>query len=65
MRKTQNFDAENRLTVDDKQLAAMLCCGRPTAVRIGKEAGPRIQIGRRVLYDVSAVKRYLEQIREP
>ncbi len=63
-KKTQEVDAKNKIAVDDKHLAEMLCCGRPTAVRIGKEAGARMQIGKRVLYNVSAVERYLEQIRE-
>ena len=42
----------------------MLDCGRSTAVKIGIEAGARMQIGRRVLYNVDAVRKYLNEIRE-
>lgn len=45
-------------------LAAMLSCGQATAKKVGEEAGARIVIGRRVLYSVSKVQKYIEKIAE-
>ena len=45
-------------------VAGMLSCGRATARKIGEQAGARITIGRRVLYSVDAVKKYLETLQE-
>lgn len=53
-------DMRNRLTVNAETLAAMLDCGRVTAVKIGTEAGARIKIGNRVLFKVDAIERYLD-----
>ena len=36
--------------------------GRKTAVDIGEQAGAKIQIGRRVLWDPIVVKEYIAQI---
>lgn len=62
MRRTIKRNAEDRLTVNAETLAGMLDCGRATAVKIGTDAGAKIQIGRRTLYKVSAVEKYLEVI---
>lgn len=61
MRKTleRDNDTKNNLTVNAETLAGMLDCGRATAVKIGVDAGARIQIGRRTLYKVSIVEKYL------
>ena len=62
MRKTLNRDNDKgkNLTVNAETLAGMLDCGRATAVKIGTDAGARIQIGRRALYNVSIIERYLD-----
>lgn len=60
MKKTLNRDSEKFLTVNVDTLAGMLNCGRATAVKIGTDAGAKIQIGRRTLYKVSAVEKYLD-----
>lgn len=52
------------LTVDIDGLAAMLSCGQSTARKIAEDAGARIIIGRRVLYCVSKIEKYLEAIAE-
>lgn len=62
MRKTLNRKTDNHLAVSADTLAAMLDCGRPTAMRIGTDAGAKIQIGRRTLYKVSIVERYLDSL---
>lgn len=67
MQKTREYshNTKNRLTVNANTLAGMLDCGRATAVKIGTEAGARVQIGTRVLFKVSEVERYIdEQLRD-
>ena len=39
MRKTTEYKAENRLTVDIEGLMAMLSCGEVTAKKIAEEYG--------------------------
>lgn len=55
------IDLKDRITVNANTLAGMLDCGRATAVKVGTEAGARIQIGNRVLFKVDAVERYLNE----
>lgn len=52
------------LTVDTTALQKMLCCGRYTAVQIGTLANARIQIGRRLLWNIKQIQRYLDDIAE-
>ena len=54
----------DRRTVDTAGLQAMLSSGRKTAVEIGIAAGARIQVGRRVLWNVKKVQQYLDAISE-
>lgn len=62
MRKTLGRDSDKKknLTVNVETLAGMLDCGRATAVKIGTDAGARIQIGRRALYNVAIIEKYLD-----
>lgn len=53
-----------RKTVDTFELQSMLGCGRKGAVDIGTAAGARVQIGRRVFWNVKKVQRYLDAISE-
>lgn len=65
MRKTTAADNENnsrRLAVDTRGLQAMLCCGKDTAIKIGTEAKARVQIGKRVIWNVEKVQRYLDSV---
>lgn len=62
MKKTLNRESEKFLTVSAETLAGMLNCGRATAVKIGTDAGAKIQIGRRALYKVSIVEKYLDAL---
>ena len=64
MNKTAQRKSNQQITVDVEKLAGMLSCGRATARKIGEQAGARITIGRRVLYSVDAVKKYLETLQE-
>lgn len=64
MKKTKDRETDRLLSVDVEKLAAMLSCGQATAKKIGEEAGARIVMGRRVLYSVSKVQKYIEKIAE-
>ena len=55
MRKTTEYKAENRLTVDIEGLMAMLSCGEVTAKKIADYAEARVIVGRRVLYNVDKI----------
>lgn len=64
MNKTTNnsIQLSNRITVNTESLSEMLDCGRATAVKIGEAAGARIQMGKRVLWNVRKVENYLDCI---
>ena len=65
MRATTQFPEatkRERIAVNTKELQAMLGCGHKTAVDIGEQAGAKIQIGRRVLWNLIVVKEYIAQI---
>ena len=64
MRQTKERKTENPLMVDIEGLAAMLSCGTATAKKIGELAGARDSVGRRVLYSVNRVQKYLDSIAE-
>lgn len=64
MNKTGNRRTEHPLTVDIETLSAMLSCGHATAIKIGEQAGAKVVIGRRVLYSVDRVKKYLDCLAE-
>ena len=53
---------QERLTVTTERLQNILDCGRPTAVEIGTLAKARVVVGRRVLWNVSKVQKYLDRI---
>lgn len=53
-----------RLAVSTEDLALLLGCGRCSAVKIGTAAGARIKIGKRVLWNVAALQRYLDTLNE-
>lgn len=64
MNRTTKSDSNinNRITVNTKTLMGMLDCGRASAVRIGIDADARIQIGKRVLWNVAKVRSYLDSV---
>lgn len=63
MRKTMDRAiAAHTLTVNADTLAGMLNCGKATAVKIGTDAGARIQVGRRTLYQVKKIELYLDTL---
>lgn len=63
MQKTDNSPTDN-LAVNTPTLMKMLGCGRPTAVRIGIDAGAKICIGRKILWNPRIIRQYLDDISE-
>lgn len=65
MRKTRTTQVSmDDLTVDTAGLQCLINAGRKTAVDIGMAAGARITIGRRVLWNVSKIRKYLDDMAE-
>lgn len=65
MRATQkdnNINNCDKLTVDTRGLQNLLDCGRVTAIEIGTQAEARIEIGKRLLWNVNKVSKYLDSI---
>ena len=58
--RTQNI----KRAVTTAELKEIISCGRDNAIRIATEAGARVQIGRRVLWNVEKIQRYLDAISE-
>lgn len=56
-----NKEVEQRL-IDSKQLREMLNCGRSIAEKIANDAGARVKIGKRVLWNVKKIDEHLEKI---
>lgn len=65
MRKTGTVDNVSECkTVDIIGLQQLLSVGKRTAAEIGTAAGARIQVGRRVLWNVGKIQKYLDSISE-
>ena len=62
MNGTIKRETDIKITVDINGLAAMLSCGHATARKIGEQAGARVEIGRRMLYMVDKVYKYLDAL---
>ena len=54
----RNYDVKpcDKRAVDTADLMILLCSGREIAIEIGTAAGARIQIGRRVLWNVEKIQ---------
>ena len=69
MRKTMNKTNkesyfEDPLAVDSTGLQELVGAGGRTATVIGMAAGAKIKVGKRVLWNVNKVKKYLDEISE-
>ena len=65
MRATQKDSTINncdKLTFDTNGLQSLLDCGRVTAVEIGTQAEARIEVGKRVLWNLRKIQKYLDSI---
>lgn len=61
-KKSEMVVSCNSLTVDTMGLQELLNAGIKTATEIGVAAGAKIYVGRRVLWNVSKIKTYLDEI---
>ena len=64
MMPTKKTETTKKIAVDIEGLATMLSCGQATAKKIAEDAEARILAGRRVLYSVHKIEKYLEWISE-
>ena len=64
--KTRNFDGieKSPLLVDANGLQELTRSGRYTSMKIAEAAGARVQNGRRVLFNVEKIKKYVNMISE-
>lgn len=56
------IDPHSLITVTTEGLQLLLGCGRDSAAHIGELAEARVQIGRRVLWNVNKIKEYIDLI---
>lgn len=62
MRKTtQHIIDNNTVTTNTTGLMQVLNCGRSTAVKIGMEAQAKLTVGKRVLWHLPKIYKYLEK----
>lgn len=63
MRETTQYNIDsNTVTTTTTGLMKMLCCGRVTAVKIGEDAEAKIRIGKRVLWNLPKIQKYIDTI---
>ena len=65
MRATKQFnnvDTQSKITINTDELQAMLSCGRYSAIQICEAAEARIQIGKRIFWNVEKIKSYINSI---
>ncbi len=66
MRKTNQGNEKQvtftPLTTDNEGLQACLGCGLYTALKIGEAAGAKVMVGKRVLWNLQKIQRYLDSI---
>lgn len=58
----QSKITDNTVTIDTKTLTELLHCGKVTAVKIGMDAEAKVQVGKRVLWNLPKVQRYIDAI---
>jgi len=61
-KKFSNVDTNDKIAITTEELQSMLSCGRSSAVQIGQMAEARIQIGKRVFWNVKKIKEYIDLI---
>ena len=51
-----------RLLVNTSDLMRLLSCGRPKAIEVGTAAGAKVMLGRKIMWNVAAVRKHLDSI---
>lgn len=62
-RAANTVPRESRL-IDTDQLRSWTNLGRNSAMRLGEDAGAKIKIGKRVLWDKEKLSRYITELTE-
>lgn len=60
--QSNTIPPDQKIAITTNELQAMLSCGRYSAVQIGDAAEARIQIGKRILWNVEKIKKYVGYI---
>lgn len=60
--KRTNSSTERIITTDIEGLSSMLTCGEATARKIAIDAGARLMVGRRTLYSVDKIRKYINDL---
>lgn len=55
-------DLNQKLLVNTPDLMRMLSLGKPSATKLGEEAGAKVYFGRKVMWNVAAVRKHLDSI---
>lgn len=63
-KKKTAVDLNNRLLVNTHELMTTLGCGRPSAIEVGTKAGAKVMLGRKVMWSLTAVRKYLDSTTE-
>ena len=61
MKTSDHCVVANPLAVDVEHLMGMLCLGKASAVSVGLAAGAEISIGRRKIYNVAKIQKWLDE----
>lgn len=61
LKTTESNVNENTILVTTEKLMELCSCGRKTAVQIGEDAQAKIQYGKRVLWCLEKVRRFVEE----
>lgn len=64
MLKRKYTGTELKITVGIDELQEILSVGRNTALKVAKEAGAELRIGRRLLYNVDKIQAYILSLTE-
>lgn len=63
MLKQPQYDIDNNtITTNTTGLMKMLGCGKATAVKIGMDAEAKVQVGKRVLWNLPKIQKYIDVI---
>ena len=55
-------DLRQKILVNTEDLMRLTGYGRPTAIRIGTEANAKVSFGKKIMWNVEAVKKYVDSI---
>ena len=63
MRKTShsNLDINCRILISTAEMRELLSCGTATATKFGIEAGAKVQMGKRVLWNREKLQKYIDE----